>query len=172
MFQDISNFNQVSDYLPIFNAILITDLFIILLIHVGFFKTKFLKQWYKDFNLSAVIMDVFILVIGFIITRYLYKKIFKEYKLWKFIVLFLIVQVIHDFLFYLFFEHIVPTGSNKVMDLFKKYGKEVGGGAILGDSFMVVLSSILASLLSGCNLNTNIITAIGVIYLIPYFIFF
>ena len=66
MFGDISNFNKVSDYLPIFNGVLISELFILILVNVGFFKTIFLKKWYLNFSISAVIMDVFILVIGFI----------------------------------------------------------------------------------------------------------
>ena len=171
MFGDISNFNKISDYLPIFNGVLISELIIILLIHVGFFKSIFLKKWYLNFNISAVIMDVFILVIGFIITRYLYKKVFNEYKLWKFIVLFLIIQIIHDILFYILFEHVIPKGNNTVIDLFKKYGKEVGVGAIIGDSFMVIVSCIIASLLVNKNINLNIIFCILIIYIIPYLIF-
>lgn len=171
MFGDISNFNKISDYLPIFNGVLISELIIILLIHIGFFKSIFLKQWYLNFNISAVIMDVFILVIGFIITRYLYKKMFNEYKLWKFILLFLIVQIIHDILFYILFEHVIPKGNNTVIDLFKKYGKEVGFGAIIGDSFMVILSCIIASLLVNKNVNFNIIFCILIVYIIPYLIF-
>ena len=117
-------------------------------------------------------MDVFIIVIGFIITRYLYNRVFSEYSLVKFIILFLIVQVVHDFLFYMFFKNVVPRGCNKVMDLFKKYAQEVGGGAILGDSFMIVMSSIIASLLVKQSFNFNLIFVIVVTYLIPYFIFF
>ena len=171
MFGNISNFNKVSDYLPIFNGVLISELIIILLVNIGFFKSIFLKKWYLNFNISAVIMDVFILVIGFIITRYLYKKVFNEYKLWKFILLFLIIQIIHDILFYILFEHIIPKGNNTVIDLFKRYGKEVGSGAIIGDSFMVIVSSIISALLATKQLNYNIIMCILTVYIIPYLIF-
>ena len=171
MFGDISNFNKVSDYVPIFNGVLISELFILILVHVGFFKTIFLKKWYLNFSISAVIMDVFILVIGFIITRYLYKKVFNDYKLWKFILLFLIIQIIHDILFYILFEYVIPKGKNTVIDLFKKYGREVGFGAIMGDSFMVIMSSIIAALLATKKLNNNIIICIILVYIIPYLIF-
>jgi hypothetical protein len=171
MFGNISNFNKVSDYLPIFNGVLISELIIILLVNIGFFKSIFLKKWYLNFNISAVIMDVFILVIGFIITRYLYKKVFNDYKLWKFILLFLIIQIIHDISFYILFEYIISKGSNTVIDLFKKYGKEVGSGAIIGDSFMVIISSIIAALLATKQLNYNIIMCILIVYIIPYLIF-
>jgi len=171
MFGNISNFNKVSDYLPIFNGVLISELIIILLVNIGFFKSIFLKKWYLNFNISAVIMDVFILVIGFIITRYLYRKVFNDYKLWKFILLFLVIQIIHDISFYILFEYVIPKGSNTVIDLFKRYGKEVGAGAIIGDSFMVIISSIMAALLATKKLNYNIIISIITVYTIPYLIF-
>ena len=171
MFGDISNFNKVSDYLPIFNGVLVSELIILLLVSLGFFKSVFLKEWYLNFDISAVIMDLLILVIGFIITRYLYKKVFSDYKLWKFILLFLVVQIVHDILFYILFEYIIPKGHNTVIDLFKKYAKEVGVGAILGDSFMVIVSCVIASLLAKKNLNFNLITSIVTMYIIPYLIF-
>ena len=44
MFGDISNFNKVSDYLPIFNGVLISELFILILMFYKhtetFFKTN------------------------------------------------------------------------------------------------------------------------------------
>ena len=39
---DISNYNNVSDYLSIFNAALITDLIVILLKNIGFIRSKVL----------------------------------------------------------------------------------------------------------------------------------
>ena len=116
-------------------------------------------------------MDVLILMIGFILTRFFYNLVFKDFSVLKFTLLFLIIQVIHDFSFYLFFEYLIPKNANKVIDLFKNYAKEVGVGAILGDSFMVILSCLLSVLFVKKNLNFNIILMIILCYLIPYFIF-
>ena len=52
MFKNISNFNNVNDYLPILNAVLITDMVVILLLIFGFIKSKVLVEWYKKYNLS------------------------------------------------------------------------------------------------------------------------
>ena len=76
----------------------------------------FLKDWYLKLNINAVIADVLILVIGFILTRFFYFKLFDSYSLIKFTGLFLFIQIVHDILFYIFFEKIVPKGSNKVFD--------------------------------------------------------
>jgi uncharacterized protein YacL len=135
IFKDISNFNNVNDYLPIFNGCLNADLIFMFLLYHGAVKSKMLKLWYKKFTLSAVIADVFILMIGIIITRFIYKYFFNEFSILKFTALAVCVQIIHDILFYLLFKN-TPLGYNYMLDFFKKYADELGGWAIIGDSFM------------------------------------
>jgi hypothetical protein len=85
---DISNFNNINDYLPILNGSIAADIFIIAtVLYTPFFNSKYLIQWYNSYRLSAVIADVLILVIGMIIARYLYRFFFSEWSVWKFIVL-------------------------------------------------------------------------------------
>jgi len=169
IFQDISNFNNVSNYLPILNGSICSDIIIIFLLYNGFFSSMYLKKWYKKYQLSAVIADVLILVIGIIIARFLYKYFFDSFNIWKFTGLAVIIQIIHDILFYLFFSS-VPTGYNAMLDFFKDYAKEVGTGAILGDSFMMILACLLSSHFATYSLNTNIIILIFSTYFIPYLI--
>ena len=169
LFKDISNFNNISDYLPILNGCSIADLIIIFLVFNGFFKSQYLKKWYNKFQLSAVIADVLILIIGIIIARYFYKYLFNEFSIWKFTALAVAIQITHDILFYLFFNNL-PRGYNYMFDFFKNYAEEVGGGAILGDSFMMILACLLSSHLATYNLNTNIIILILSVYLFPYMI--
>jgi hypothetical protein len=169
MFGNISNFNNVSDYLPILNGCINADLIIIFLLYHGVFKSYYLKKWYKKYQLSAVIADVLILVIGIIIARYLYKYFFGAFNIWKFTGLAVIIQIIHDILFYLFFKTL-PRGYNSMLDFFKDYANEVGGGAILGDSFMMILACLLSSHFATYTLNSNIIVLIFSMYFVPYMI--
>jgi hypothetical protein len=169
MFKDISNFNNWSDFLPIFSGCLIAEIIIIIMAFT-YFKSSKLRVWYNNFGLSAIILDVFILIIGFIITRFIYSKIFKEFNIIKFVLLALVVQIIHDILFYFLLIKPIPIGSNKIFDLLKDYGSEVKGGAIIGDSFMMIISVLLASLFAGSNTNTNIIIIVLSVYLLPYLI--
>ena len=169
-FKDISKFSNTSDYLSIFNGVLITDLIVIALLLGGVIKSKVLKMWYKELNLSAVIADILILFIGIIIARFLYPYIFTQYSLAKFIGLAVGIQILHDVLFYQICLA-VPQGQSRIMDIFKAYGKEMGGKAILADSTMMVSSILLASMLKGLGENVNMITAIVAVYLVPYFIY-
>lgn len=171
MFKDISNFNNLSDYLPILNGSILADIIIILgLYYTKLYPSKYLKKWYENYRLSAVVADVLILVIGKIIVRRIYNKFFKEFSILKFIFLILIIQIIHDILFYLLFITI-PRGYNKMIDLFKDYAKEVSYGAIIGDSSMIIISTLLSSIFANFGTNKNIIINIFLVYLIPYIIY-
>jgi hypothetical protein len=169
IFKDITNFTNVNDYLPILNGCINADLIIIFLAFHGVFKSNYLKKWYKKYQLSAVLADVLILFIVIILVRLLYKYLFTSFSIWKFTGLALVIQIIHDILFYLLFSN-VPDGYNSMLDFFKMYAKEVGAGAIIGDSFMMILSCLLSSHFATYNINYNIITLVISLYFFPYMI--
>jgi hypothetical protein len=170
MFKNIADFNNINDYLPLFNAVLITDLFVIFLLNTRVIKSQVLRQWYSQYNLSAVIADVLIILIGLIITRAIYYYIFDSFSIVKFIILAVVVQISHDILFYVFFTNI-PRGVNKMIDTFKDYANDVSYRAILADSGMMIMSCLIASYLVNKNTNTNIIVLISFIYLLPYLLY-
>jgi len=170
IFKNIANFNNTSDYLPLFNGVLITDLFVILLLNTKFINSNVLRRWYSQYNLSAIIADVLIIFIGLIIVRAIYYYIFDEFTIVRFIFLAVMVQIVHDILFYIFFKN-VPRGINKMLDTFKDYATEVSYKAILADSGMMVMASLLASYLATKNLNINIIVMILSLYIMPYLLY-
>jgi hypothetical protein len=170
MFTNIANFSNTKDYLPLLNGVLITDLFVILCLNMKYINSVVLKKWYGDYNLSAVIADVLIILIGLIIVRAIYYYIFDTFSIINFVILAVVVQVIHDILFYLFFKN-VPRGMNRMLDTFKDYANEMSYKAILADSGMMILASLIASYLAGKSLNVNIITLILFLYLLPYFLY-
>jgi uncharacterized protein YacL len=133
-------------------------------------KSQVLRQWYSQYNLSAVIADVLIILIGLIITRAIYYYVFKTFSLFKFIILAVVVQIAHDILFYILFSNI-PRGVNKMIDTFKDYANEVSYKAILADSGMMIMSCLIASYLSNKNTNINIIVLISFLYLLPYLLY-
>ena len=63
MFSPIHKFDNLNDYLPILNGSIAADLIVIfILYYTPYFNSKFLKQWYEKYRLSAVLADVLILV--------------------------------------------------------------------------------------------------------------
>jgi len=170
MFTNIANFHNTKDYLPLFNGVLITDLFVILCLNTNLIKSVVLRKWYDKYNLSAVIADVLIIFIGLIIARAIYYYLFDTFSIVKFVFLAVLVQVIHDILFYIFFTN-VPRGINKMLDTFKDYASESSYKAILADSGMMIMASLLSSYLAGKSLNTNIIVLISFVYILPYLLY-
>ena len=81
LFGDISNFSNVSDYLPILNGVLFVETFVIFFTLHNFISSKTLSIWYKKFQLSAVLADVSIVFLVIILTRFLYYFFFSQFSL-------------------------------------------------------------------------------------------
>jgi len=94
----------------------------------------------------------------------------KGWNIITFLVIVVLVQLSHDNLFALFFNSI-PRGVSSVLDIFKDYSKELGAVILLADALMVFFASILASLLSNLDTNTNIIILVVLSYITPYFLY-
>ena len=165
------NYNNKFEYIPILTANIYADLFIIFVTFAKIYvKLVSLQGWYKKYRLSAMIGDILIGVLYMLLGRYLVYKSGLKVGLTAFAGICVFIQIIFDFLFYLFFTTI-PKGSNDMLDYFKGYSKEAGAGALLGDSFLVILAVIISALLNQTSYDTNIVFLILSIYLMPYFIY-
>lgn len=105
-----------------------------------------INLWYDKFGIVAVMTDVISVLIGFWITQWIYNSnvIFDKanFKLWKFILIFIVVQTIHDLSFYFIAKRLI--GRNAMFDLFTHYGDKHGIYTLLGDSFIVILAVLAA----------------------------
>jgi hypothetical protein len=169
MFKDISGFDNINDYLPIITAILIVEIMVIMLTYSNMLG-KNLKLWYQQFLLSALLADVLIIFLGVILARAIYYYIFDKFSIINLILIILVIQIVHDILFYLIIITI-PRGSNKMIDLFKDYADEVSYRAILGDSMMIIATGLIASYLANFDANINIIISAVLIYLLQYILY-
>jgi len=168
---DISNINNNLDYIQIFTAVCIVDYLVILLAKKTTFFGKQINVWYDKLGMTAVLLDVFIIIIGLIITRYIFSFFKIEYKPEYFILIALGVQLIHDVLLYVLL--ILPTkkGDNTIIDIYKDYANEKGGKILLADSSMILASCLIAMVLKNRDLHESSSLLILVIYLIPYIVY-
>ena len=169
-FNNISDFNNVSNYLPILNGIIITDLFVLGNVVLKKIKSSFLIEWYKKYDILAIMADVLSIMIGIIIARFLYSFLFKKFNIFLFCCLAVSIQLFHDILF-VFLFNIIPRGKSNILDTFKDYGKELGFIILFADASMVISSILLGSLLSNLSLNANIILLIILLYITPYLLY-
>ena len=166
---DISNANNTLDFIQIFTAVLIVDFIVILIAKKTNKLGKNINVWYDKLGMTAVMLDVFIIVIGIIITRYIFTYLQIPFNATYFILIALVVQLIHDILLYLLV--IVPSkkGTSKVLDIYKDYANENGANILLADSAMVLASCLIAMLLKQQDTHVSVSLMILVIYLIPYY---
>jgi hypothetical protein len=170
IFNNISNFYDVSNYLPLLNGIIITDLFVLGNVVFKNIKSKYLIEWYKKYDILAIIADVLSIMIGIIIARFFYTLLFKKFNILLFCGLAISIQLLHDLLFAFLFN-LIPRGKSNILNTFKDYGKELGFIILLADASMIISSIVLGSLLSLLSLNTNIIILIILIYITPYLLY-
>ena len=170
MFKDISQFDKIDDYLPIITAILIVDVITIILSFTHITESKFLRIWYKEYKLYAVLADVSLIFLGVVITRALYYYVFDEFSIVNFVLLMVVVQVIHDILFYIMITQI-SKGTNKIIDILKDYADEISYWAIIGDSMMMISSALIAAYIAYFDMNTNIIIFAFLVYILQFILY-
>lgn len=165
------NYTNKFEYIPIITANIYADLLIIFITFYSLIYTsKTLTYWYKKYRLSAMMADIIIGILYILLARYIVYHIKLNVDLFTFTLIAIVVQVIFDYLFYIFFMNI-PKGQNHMLDFFKQYAKEVRYNALVGDSILIVVGVILSAYLNTQSYDFNIISLIVSLYLVPYIIY-
>ena len=159
------------NFIHLLTSTLIVETFMLVLFRYtkSEFSGKSINDWYDKFKLIAIFLDIFIVIIGFYTTIFLSKKYnIKNYYI--FLALQIILQIIHDILFYIFFTK-YPKNINSIIDEFKMYAKNIGVGAIIGDSYMYLIGIPILFLLTKLNKDKLIFISLICSYLIGYLIY-
>ena len=169
---DVSDWYDVSDWVYIGIAVLLVDVIVLFL--VRFFPDVFgrtINIWYNRFKLEAVLADVLIIMLGFGIARYVYTEyVYPNYD-WNpmyFTGLTVVVQVIHDILFYFGVIKQVQPGSNNMMDVFRDYANAGGAKVVAADSAMMIGSSFLSMALKMTSAPWVVMIGLLTAYTVPY----
>jgi hypothetical protein len=144
---DISNYEENSDMLLILAAILLVDVIVIIIARFTGLFGSMINIWYDKFGLNAVIADVLIIFLGFVVGRWIYTKYIKPrygWDGWIFTGLMVLIQIIHDLLFYVGIIKPIDRGSNAMMDIFKDYADSGSWRILVADAGMVAASSGIA----------------------------
>ena len=154
------------EIVPLATSVIWVDFFVIVLskfVNLG----RSLDQWYKTFGIVAVMSDCLIILLGILLTNIL----FPNANIITFIVLCVIVQLIHDILFYLFVIKKLDTGENSIIDLFKQYSQENSYNVLIADSLMVIASVLLYTFLKTVSDEKVVFTGLLGAYAMTYIIY-
>ena len=177
MTDTLASSNSPSTWLAFATSLFIVEAFLLTTFRLfPKFWGEMINVWYDKFGLVAIMLDVLIVLIGFWITQQLYNYIFGttiKVSLWKFLLLFLCVQIIHDVLFYFLVLKTSKPGTNAILDLINNYGNKHGFLTILGDSLMVALAVCGAWLLltNDVSFSTYMICILLSLYMIGYLLY-
>jgi len=144
------------DLLHISSAVVWIDFFVIL-ISKFYQMTSALDVWYKQFGIVAVVSDCLVIVLGILLAQF----ISPNASVTGLAVTSVIIQLIHDYLFYVGVILPIPKGHNAMIDLFKKYSAEGGYKILLADSGMIAGTVFLADHLR--SYSDKIVTFVGLL---------
>jgi len=116
-----------------------------------------LKEWYAEFGITAFFSDCLVIILGIMLAKYIFPSIHGL----TLVAIVILIQLIHDIFLYVFVIRPLPEGTNKVIDLFKKYSAENSWKILVADSSMVAASVLLMEELQ--NYSTDIVSFIGLL---------
>jgi uncharacterized protein YacL len=126
-----------------------------------------LNKWYEQFGIVAVASDCLIIVLGILLT----KMLFPSASGWNLVLFAVVIQLVHDILFYFFIVRPLPTGTNKMIDLFKEYGNENGWKILAYDSFMMASTVLLSDVLEEYSVQEQSFVGLLGTYALTYILY-
>jgi len=152
--------------LSILSAVVWVDFFTILL-SKNYPISKSLNKWYDQFGIVAVASDCLSMVLGILLAKIL----FPSASGWNLVLFAVIIQIVHDILFYVIVIRGLPTGTNKMIDLFKEYASEGGWKIIAVDSFMMASTVLLADVLEEYSVQEQSFVGLLGTYALTYVLY-
>jgi len=135
------------------------------------------KNWWSNLQWTAVILDMASIMGGFYLAKFAYLTLLNNniitnaYPIFKYSGILIIIQVIHDIMFYFNAILPIPRGTNYVIDLFKDYAKIAKSDAITGDSLMYLIALPMLFSLNYLGNDFKIFICILCLYLLGYLIY-
>jgi hypothetical protein len=154
------------DLVDISSAVVWVD-FITIALHKFFNLGRSLDKWYSMFGIVAVLSDCLVLILGILLAQFLVPTA----TLGVLIGTSIAIQLVHDYLFYIFVILKVPVGHNSMIDLFKEYAIENSWKILVADSMMIGSSVLLADWFS--DMKKEVTSFIGLLgaYALTYILY-
>lgn len=172
--EDISDMYNLTDWSYLLVSAVAVEVVVIAITRFfPSFSGKYLNLWYSRFKLSAILADVLSVLVGFGLAKYFYTEFIYPTNDWNpmyFTGTAVIIQVIHDILFYFGVIKQLPDGKNGIIDVMRPYGEAGGVKLVLGDSVIMTATSVGAMLLKATSPHIVLFLGLVAAYSLPYFL--
>lgn len=171
---DIGKPNSIKDWLPIISSILLVLAVLIISFRYMSSWGKGINNWYNTFGISAVVTEVALTSLIFVIGRWTYDRYVRpkmndEWSLGAFIGTLVGIQLLHNLAFGYLVVKMAPTGENGMLDVLRQYGTAEPFKAISGHSTILIAgAAFLASMLKAAPKSLQVATGLLGAYAIPY----
>lgn len=171
---DIGDYKVTDDILPIGSATIIAINFAAMLTRMGIIGGNSLNTFFDTFGLEGILANSSLIVIMFQIARWGYTKAYTEtghsWSPFVFVCALLVVQLLHDVLFYYGAINVIPVGNNEMIDALKKYSKEHGSRALAGHAAFLIFVAVLAMFFKERSFLFTFIAVNLTLYMLPFVI--
>jgi len=169
---DIGDYRNIDDIYTIVNSSLFTLTLSLLATRIGNLGGYSLNTFFDLFGIEGVVSTTMLMAIIFQVARYfytvLYAKADKSWSPFVFICAVLVVQILHDVLFYYGAVNLLPAGKNEIIDVLKQYAKENSVGAIGGHSALMLVTALIAMIINDMDMLLKFVLFGIVLYGLPY----
>ena len=169
---DISDYTQADDILPIASATIIAINFVTILTRLGVIGGNSLNTYFDTFGLEGILANTSLIVVLFQVARWGYTRFYKEtghdWSPFVFVCALIVVQLIHDVLFYYGAINLIPSCNNEMIDALKKYSKEHGPRALAAHAAFLIFVGTLAMFFKERSMIFTFITVSISLYILPY----
>ena len=171
---DISDYNNPDDILPIGSATVIAINFVAALSRSGLIGGQSLNTYIDTFGLEGALANITLVLILFQIARWSYTKFYTEtshgWSPFVFVCALIVVQMIHDVVFYYGAINMIPGGKNEMIDVLKKYSNEHGPRALAAHAAFLIFVGIIAMFFKERSFIFLFIVTTVAFYALPYVI--
>lgn len=172
---DIGDYRDTGDIWPIICAAFVSMNFGIAASRLGGIGGLSLNTYFDTFGLEGFLSNSAWIVILFQVARWLYTTAYtvgasRPWSPFIFICALIVVQLLHDLLFYFGLIRLMPSGYNDMVDALKKYANENGSRALLGHSIFLIFTGVLAMWFKETTFLFSLIVVNLALYMLPFVI--
>jgi hypothetical protein len=170
---NIGNFADVDDFYPMAIASVFGINLAIAGARVGNLGGASLNTYFDAFGLEGILANVALIILILQISRFGYTKGYGLTKPWSpfvFVCILLVVQFMHDLIFYYGAINILPSGKNEMIDALKEYSREHGRSALGAHAFLLIVVAAAAMIFKETSALVRIVVIATLFYMMPYII--